>query len=275
LGTGESVGVDVPAFEGAVEVPPHPTLSNATPIHAPRQDMAAEFYRDPRYDLEMRALVVEDDASIAEFVVRGLREAGFAVDQATDGEEGLGAASRQTYDVAIVDVMLPQRDGLSVIEELRRRGVTTPVLILSARRSVDDRVRGLQAGGDDYLTKPFAFAELLARVQALVRRATRAAEPTTLTVEDLVLDLLSRRVTREGKPVDLRPREFSLLEYLMRNAGRVVSKTMILSHVWEYSFDPQTNVVDVLVSRLREKIDRPFDKKLLHTVRGVGYVLRA
>jgi two-component system OmpR family response regulator len=222
----------------------------------------------------MRALVVEDDASIAEFVVRGLREAGFAVDQATDGEEGLAAASRQTYDVAIMDVMLPKRDGLSVIEELRRRGGTTPVLILSARRSVDDRVRGLQAGGDDYLTKPFAFAELLARVQALVRRATRAPEPTTLTVEDLVLDLLSRRVTRGGKPVDLRPREFSLLEYLMRNAGRVVSKTMILSHVWEYSFDPQTNVVDVLVSRLREKIDRPFDKKLLHTVRGVGYVLK-
>ena len=247
--------------------------------------MAAEFYRDVRAGPPtasvpvmipmMRALVVEDDASIAEFVVRGLREAGFAVDQATDGEEGLAAAARQPYDAAIVDVMLPKRDGLSVIEELRRRGVTTPVLILSARRSVDDRVRGLQAGGDDYLTKPFAFAELLARVQALVRRATRAPEPTTLTVEDLVLDLLSRRVTRGGKPLDLRPREFSLLEYLMRNAGRVVSKTMILSHVWEYSFDPQTNVVDVLVSRLREKIDRPFDKKLLHTVRGVGYVLRA
>ena len=170
--------------------------------------------------------------------------------------------------------MLPRRDGLSLIEELRRRGVTTPVLILSARRSVDDRVRGLQAGGDDYLTKPFAFAELLARVQALVRRATRAPEPTTLTVDDLVLDLLSRRVTRAGTPLDLRPREFALLEYLMRNVGRVVSKTMILSHVWDYSFDPQTNVVDVLVSRLREKIDRPFEKKLLHTVRGVGYVLR-
>ena len=148
------------------------------------------------------------------------------------------------------------------------------MLILSARRSVDDRVRGLQAGGDDYLTKPFAFAELLARVQALVRRATRAPEPTTLTVDDLVLDLLSRRVTRAGAALDLRPREFALLEYLMRNVGRVVSKTMILSHVWDYNFDPQTNVVDVLVSRLREKIDRPFEKKLLHTVRGVGYVLR-
>jgi two-component system, OmpR family, response regulator len=222
----------------------------------------------------MRALLVEDDATIAEFVVRGLREAGFAVEHAADGEAGLTSATGQPYDVAIVDLMLPKRDGLSLIEELRRRGIPTPVLILSARRSVDDRVRGLQTGGDDYLTKPFAFAELLARVQALVRRSTRAPEPTTLTVDDLVLDLLSRRVTRGGKPIDLRPREFALLEYLMRNPGRVVSKTMILSHVWEYNFDPQTNIVDVLVSRLREKIDRPFEKKLLHTVRGVGYVLR-
>jgi len=222
----------------------------------------------------VKALLVEDDASIAEFVVRGLREAGFAVDHQADGEAGLAAAARGGYDVAIVDVMLPKRDGLSLIEELRRRGVTTPVLILSARRSVDDRVRGLQTGGDDYLTKPFAFAELLARVQALVRRASRAPEPTTLSVEDIALDLLSRRVTRGGVALDLRPREFTLLEYLMRNAGKVVSKTMILSHVWEYNFDPQTNVVDVLVSRLREKIDRRFEKKLLHTVRGVGYVLR-
>jgi two-component system OmpR family response regulator len=222
----------------------------------------------------VRALLVEDDATIGEFVARGLREAGFVVDHAPDGEAGLTAATEQPYDVAIVDVMLPKRDGLSLIEELRRRGVTTPVLILSARRSVDDRVRGLQTGGDDYLTKPFAFAELLARVQALVRRASRAPEPTTLTVDDLTLDLLSRRVTRAGKPIDLRPREFTLLEYLMRNIGKVVSKTMILSHVWEYNFDPQTNIVDVLVSRLREKVDRPFEKKLLHTVRGVGYVLR-
>ena len=217
---------------------------------------------------------MEDDATIAEFVVRGLREAGYAVDHQADGAAGLEAAVAAPYDVAIVDVMLPQRDGLSLIEELRRRGVATPVLILSARRSVDDRVRGLQTGGDDYLTKPFAFSELLARVQALVRRATRAPEPTTLTVDDVALDLLSRRVSRAGTPIDLRPREFALLEYLMRNAGRVVSKTMILSHVWEYNFDPQTNIVDVLVSRLREKIDRPFEKKLLHTVRGVGYVLR-
>jgi DNA-binding response OmpR family regulator len=223
----------------------------------------------------VRALLVEDDAIIAEFVGRGLRESGFAVDHASDGESGLDLAVGEPYDVAIVDLMLPKRDGLSVIEELRRRRIATPVLILSARRSVDDRVRGLQTGGDDYLTKPFAFAELLARVQALVRRATRSAEPTTLTVEDLVVDLLSRRVTRGGTALDLRPREFALLEYLMRNSGRVVSKTMILSHVWDYTFDPQTNIVDVLVSRLREKIDRPFEKKLLHTVRGVGYVLRS
>ena len=222
---------------------------------------------------KMRALIVEDDRAIAEFVARGLREAGFAVDQAADGGTGLELALSEPYDVAIVDLMLPQRDGLSLIDELRRRGRTTPVLILSARRSVDDRVRGLQSGGDDYLTKPFAFAELLARVQALVRRSTRATEPTTLTLGDLTLDLLTRKVARAGAPIDLRPREFALLEYLMRNSGKVVSKTMILSHVWDYTFDPQTNIVDVLVSRLREKIDRPFDRRRLRTVRGVGYVL--
>ena len=222
----------------------------------------------------MRALLVEDDDTIAGFVERGLREAGFGVDRFGDGDAALEAALGQPYDVAVVDLMLPKRDGLSLIEELRKKSFETPVLILSARRSVDDRVRGLQAGGDDYLTKPFAFAELLARVQALVRRASRAPEPTTLKVEDLVLDLLSRRVTRGDVTIDLRPREFALLEYLMRNAGKVISKTMIMSHVWDYSFDPQTNIVDVLVSRLREKIDRRFEKKLLHTVRGVGYVVR-
>jgi two-component system OmpR family response regulator len=222
----------------------------------------------------MRALLVEDDDTIAAFVERGLREAGFAVDRFGDGEAGLEAALQHPYDVAVVDVMLPKRDGLSLIDDVRRHNIETPVLILSAKRSVDDRVKGLQAGGDDYLTKPFAFAELLARVQALVRRATRAPEPTTLKVEDLTLDLLSRRVTRGGVTIDLRPREFALLEYLLRNAGKVISKTMILSHVWDYSFDPQTNIVDVLVSRLREKIDRRFEKKLLHTVRGVGYVVR-
>jgi two-component system, OmpR family, response regulator len=222
----------------------------------------------------MRALIIEDDQTIADFVSRGLKEAGFAVDHAKDGEEGLALALDTPYDVAIVDLMLPKRDGLSVIDDLRRRGRSTPVLILSARRSVDDRVHGLQAGGDDYLTKPFAFSELLARVQALVRRASRAPEATTLTVGDLTLDLLSRKVTRGGTPVELRPREFALLEYLMRNATKVVSKTMILSHVWSYNFDPQTNIVDVLVSRLRDKIDKPFETKHLHTVRGVGYVLR-
>jgi heavy metal response regulator len=222
----------------------------------------------------MRALIVEDDQTIADFVGQGLREAGFAVDLASDGDEGLSAALNQPYDVAIVDVMLPRRDGFALIDELRRRGNPTPVLILSARRSVDDRVRGLQAGGDDYLTKPFAFAELLARVQALVRRASRTPEPTTLTVGGLTLDLLTRKVTRDGIAIDLRPREFALLEYLMRNAGKVLSKTMILSRVWEYNFDPQTNIVDVLMSRLRDKVDKPFETKLIQTVRGVGYVLR-
>jgi two-component system, OmpR family, response regulator len=223
----------------------------------------------------VRILVVEDDATIADFVAKGLRENGFAVDVAPDGDQGLHAAAGVTYDAAIVDVMLPRRDGLSLIDALRVRGIRTPVLILSARRSVDDRVRGLQAGGDDYLTKPFAFAELLARVQALIRRATGAAEPTRLAFADLSMDLLTRRVARAGQLLDLRPREFALLEYLLRNPGKVLSKTMILSHVWGYSFDPNTNVVDVLVSRLRDRIDRPFERKLLHTVRGVGYVLKA
>jgi two-component system, OmpR family, response regulator len=222
----------------------------------------------------VRILLVEDDETIADFVEKGLREAGFAVDRVGDGETGLERALREPFDAAIVDVMLPRLDGFALIDALRARGVRTPVLILSARRSVDDRVRGLQAGGDDYLTKPFAFAELLARVQALIRRATGASEPTRLAVADLSMDLLSRRVQRGGQTIELRPREFSLLEYLLRNPGKVLSKTMILSHVWGYTFDPSTNVVDVLVSRLRDKIDRPFERKLLHTVRGVGYVLR-
>jgi two-component system OmpR family response regulator len=223
----------------------------------------------------MTVLLVEDDDVIAEFVAKGLREAGYAVDRAHDGEEGLELALRNAYDAAVVDVMLPRRDGLSLIDQLRRRGRTTPVLILSARRSVDDRVRGLQTGGDDYLVKPFAFSELLARLQALLRRASGVAEPTRLEVGPLRLDLLTRDVEREGVRLDLRPREYALLEYLMRNAGRVVSRTAILSHVWGYSFDPHTNAVDVLVSRLREKLDRDFETKLLHTVRGAGYVLRA
>jgi heavy metal response regulator len=222
----------------------------------------------------MRVLVCEDDRVIADFVAQGLREAGFAVDVATTGTEGLRLALENAYDVAVVDVMLPGVDGLALIERLRAARVQTPVLILSARRSVDDRVKGLQAGGDDYLTKPFAFAELLARVQALIRRASGTAEPTRLVAGELTMDLLSRRVERSGQAIDLRPREFALLEYLMRHPGRVLSKTMILSHVWGYSFDPGTNVVDVLVSRLRDKVDRGFDRKLIHTVRGAGYVLK-
>jgi len=223
----------------------------------------------------MRALLVEDDATIADFVTRGLREAAFSVDQAPDGEAGLQLALAGDYDVAVIDLMLPKRDGLSLIQTLRERQVRTPVLILSARHSIDDRVRGLELGGDDYLTKPFAFPELLARVQALIRRATGTPAASQLTVGDLTLDLLSRRATRAGRELEpLRPREFALLEYLMRSTGRVVSKTMILSHVWDYSFDPRTNVVDVLVFRLREKVDKHFEPKLIQTVRGIGYVLQ-
>ncbi len=222
----------------------------------------------------MRLLVIEDDPTIASFLVNGLKEAGFAVDHAEEGRRGLALALTEPYDAAVVDVMLPGLDGLSLIEDLRRQKVRTPVLILSARHSVDDRVRGLQAGGDDYLVKPFAFSELLARVQALIRRSTGETQPTRLAVGDLTLDLIARRVERGGVPLDLRAQELKLLEYLMRNAGRVVSKTMILEHVWNYSFDPRTNVVDVLVFRLREKIDRGHEPKMIHTVRGIGYVLK-
>ena len=222
----------------------------------------------------MRILVAEDDTVIAEFVAQGLREAGFAVDVAATGPSGLQQAIDGGYDAAVIDVMLPGLDGLALIEQLRTRKILTPVLILSARHTVDDRVKGLQAGGDDYLTKPFAFAELLARVQALLRRAGGTPEPTRLVLGDLSLDLLSRKVERAGQNLDLRPREFALLEYLMRHPGRVLSKTMILSHVWGYSFDPGTNVVDVLVSRLRDKVDEGFASKMIHTVRGAGYVLK-
>jgi two-component system OmpR family response regulator len=213
----------------------------------------------------MTILLVEDDDVIAEFVSGGLQEAGYAVERVRDGEEGLRLGRERDFDAAVVDVMLPRRDGLSLVQELRRRGRRTPVLFLSARRTVDDRVRGLQAGGDDYLVKPFDFSELLARLQALLRRAGG----------DLAMDLLSREVVRAGRPLDLRPREHALLEYLMRNAGRVVSRTALLSHVWGYSFAPHTNAVDVLVSRLREKLDRGFETRMLHTVRGAGYVLKA
>jgi DNA-binding response OmpR family regulator len=220
-------------------------------------------------------LVVEDDEKIASFVGNGLKQAGFVTDQAANGEQGLDLALSEPYDVAVVDVMLPALDGISLIEEMRRQKVNTPVIILSAKRSVDDRIKGLQAGGDDYLVKPFAFSELLARVQALLRRASGAGSaPARLRVGNLSVDLLSREVIRAGEQLDLQAREFSLLEYLMRNAGKVVSKTMILEHVWGYSFDPQTNVVDVLVCRLRNKIDRSHSTKLIHTIRGVGYVLK-
>jgi two-component system OmpR family response regulator len=221
----------------------------------------------------MRVLVVEDDKKIASFVVKGLKQSGFAVDHSANGEDGLIMARTVPYDAAIIDIMLPKLDGLSLVQTLRREGTRTPVIILSARGSVDDRVRGLQAGGDDYLTKPFAFSELLARVQALIRRATQASEPTRLTIGNLTLDLLTREVKRGNENIELQTREFALLEYLMRNTGRVVTKTMILEHIWDYSFDPQTNVVDVLVHRLRSKVDR--DRTLIHTIRGVGYVLRA
>ncbi len=222
----------------------------------------------------MRVLLVEDDMRIASFVLKGLKEAGFAVDHAADGEVALDMALTAPYDAAVVDIMLPKRDGLSLIEALRRRQVHTPVIILSAKRSVDDRIQGLQRGGDDYLTKPFAFSELLARVQALIRRASGASEPTRLGVGDLTMNLLTREVTRGGKEIELQPMEFSLLEYLVRNVGRVVSKTMIMEHVWNYDFDPQTNVVEARIYRLREKVDKDFEPKLIHTLRGVGYVLK-
>jgi len=222
----------------------------------------------------MRILLIEDDVKVASWVTRGLKEAGFAVDLAADGEEGLHRALTETYDTAIVDIMLPKLDGLSLIEELRRQKVSTPILILSAKRSVDDRVQGLQRGSDDYLTKPFALSELLARVQALIRRASATSEPNSLVVGDLSLDLITRVVRRGDKEISLQPKEFALLEYLARNAGKVVSRTMIMEHVWDYNFDPMTNVVDARICKLRDKIDKDFGTKLLHTVWGAGYVLK-
>ena len=222
----------------------------------------------------MRTLLIEDDIKIASFIEKGLKAAGFAVDHASNGRDGLHLALTEPYDAAIIDLMLPGLDGLAVIERMRREKINTPVIILSARDSIDDRVRGLGAGGDDYLTKPFSFSELLARIHALMRRASGAAEPTRLRVGNLAMDLISREVVREDRKIDLQPREFALLEYLMRNTGRVVSKTMIMEHVWDYHFDPQTNVIDVHISRLRAKIDRNFKSPLLHTIRGAGYVIR-
>jgi two-component system OmpR family response regulator len=222
----------------------------------------------------MRVLLVEDDLKIAAFVIKGMKSAGFAVDHASEGENGLHMATTEPYDAAIIDIMLPKLDGLSLIEKLRKNKINTPVIILSAKGSIDDRVKGLQTGGDDYLTKPFAFSELLARIQALIRRSSGASEPSGLLVGDLSMNLITREVIRAGKKIQLQPKEFSLLEYLMRNAERVVSKTMIMEHVWDYHFDPQTNVVEARMSRLRDKIDKGFTNKLIHTVRGVGYVLK-
>ena len=222
----------------------------------------------------MRILLVEDDQKTADFISRGLKEAGYAVDHANDGEKGMALASVATYDAMIVDIMLPKLDGLGMITKLREKRINTPVLILSAKRSVEDRVKGLQKGGDDYLVKPFSFSELLARVQALIRRSSASVEPAVLKAGDLEVDLLKHEVTRAGRKISLQPREFSLLEYLMYNKGRILSKTMILEHIWDYSFDPQTNVVDVLICRLRNKVDRDFPEKLIHTIRSVGYVIK-
>lgn len=222
----------------------------------------------------MKILVVEDDKKIASFIVKGLKQSGFVVDHAEDGEEGISLALSETYDLAVVDIMLPKLDGLSLIQELRDQQVSTPVIILSAKRTVDDRVKGLQTGGDDYLTKPFAFSELLARIQALIRRSNTSADPSSLKFGGISMDFYSHEVKRDGKKINLQPKEFSLLEYFMRNPERVVSKTTILESVYDYSFDPQTNVVDVLVCRLRNKIDKDYDNKLIHTIRGVGYVLK-
>lgn len=223
----------------------------------------------------MRVLVVEDDKKIASFVTNGLKQAGFAVDHSGDGEEAYALASATPYDVGIVDVMIPKMDGLTLVQNLRKDEIKIPIIFLSARGSVEDRIKGLQSGGDDYLTKPFSFAELLARVQAIIRRSTQSAtESTRLSAGDLSMDLLTREVTRSGKKIDLQPREFALLEYLLRNTGKVVTKAMILEHIFDYSFDPQTNVVDVLVHRLRGKVDKEFPRKLIHTYRGIGYALK-
>jgi len=221
----------------------------------------------------MRLLLVEDDVKIAQFISNGLKQSGFAVDHMENGEDGLNMALNEPYDVAVIDLMLPEIDGLTLIETMRKNKINTPVLILSAKRTVNDRVKGLQTGGDDYLTKPFAFSELLARVQALIRRSNANPSPARLEVSDLSLDLQTRKVERSGKNIELQPLEFSLLEYLMRNVGHVISKTMIMEHVWDYNFNPQTNVVEARICYLRDKIDRGFEKKLIHTIRGVGYVL--
>jgi two-component system, OmpR family, response regulator len=223
----------------------------------------------------MRILVIEDDEQTAGYLRKGLKEAGHAVDWSKDGRDGLFMATNERYDLFIVDRMLPGIDGLSIVKVLRSENVRTPILILSALGQVDDRVRGLKAGADDYLSKPYAFSELTARVEALLRRTGGESVETRLSVADLELDLLKRTAARAGQPIELKPREFRLLEYLMRHEGQVVTRTMLLEGVWDYHFDPQTNVIDVHMSRLRQKIDKGFDKPLIQTVRGAGYTLRA
>ena len=222
----------------------------------------------------MRILIVEDDDKIASFLAKGLKQNGFSVDTASDGDQALSLCRTVDYDSIVLDIMLPKLDGLSVLRAIRAEKRLVPVLLLSAKASVDNRVTGLQAGADDYLTKPFAFSELLARLQALIRRATHVAEPTTLAIADLSMNLLTREVFRGGQKIELQSREFALLELLLRHPGRPITKTMILEHVWDYSFDPQTNVVDVLAHRLRSKLEKGFPSKILHTIRGVGYVIK-
>jgi len=222
----------------------------------------------------MRILVIEDDLKIAEFIQKGLKTSGFAVDHAETGTIGLGLALEESYDTMIVDIMLPEMDGICLIRRIRQENINTPVIILSAKDRVADRVNGLQAGADDYLTKPFAFSELLARIQALIRRAGNITDPVRLSYADLSIDIVKRQVRRGDKVIEHQPLEFSLLEYLLRNKERVVSRTMIMEHVWDYNFDPMTNVVEARICRLRDKIDKGFDPKLIHTVRGAGYVLK-
>ena len=222
----------------------------------------------------MRVLIIEDDPDVARFIVKGLQESGHTPCHEADGKEGLYTAASETFDVMIVDRMLPHIEGLTIIQTLRASGNNTPALILSALGDLNDRVRGLKAGGDDYLVKPFAFSELLARLEVLVRRTRNAAPETSLKVGDLEVDMLSRRVTRAGQVIDLQPREFRLLEYLMKHEGQVITRTMLFENVWDYHFDPMTNVIDVHISRLRRKIDKDFERPILHTIRGAGYVLR-
>jgi two-component system, OmpR family, response regulator len=263
------------AETGSPDVPPHETVFAPPPFQRqnfPLHSETIDFMG--RTVNAMRVLIIEDDKDAASWLVKGLKECGHLVDHAADGEEGLALARAASHDVLIVDRMLPKLDGLSVVRSLRADGVVTPVLILSALSDVDERVRGLRAGGDDYLAKPYSFAELLARVEGLSRRQTGAVQETKLKACDLEMDLLTREVTRAGKEIPLQPREFKLLEYLMRHAGHIVTRTMLLENVWDYHFDPQTNVIDVHVSRLRSKIDKGFEEPILQTVRGAGYMIR-